>query len=404
MRIAITANGPGEVAGWFRPLARALYAHDPRTEIVLFLVPDDYASGAEAQMAREWFPQARVLDPKEYVAFALGRRVDDAPQNADIVQYLGGDLMHAARLHKRLGGAVTTYKFSRAKFRQTFVRAFAVDAKNVAELQAAGIPDERIRTVGNLAIDGALLEAEQPAEPQAPDDGILIMPGSRAHEVAELIPFFFTAARRMLRERPSLRIAFGISPFSSLENVRAAIERGGDPRTWAERGRMTHRDGVAFLESMDGLTRVPIVHNALAAARRARLVLTLPGTKAIEVAALGIPIVSITPANAPEKVVINGPLTYLDRIPVVGAALKGAAVLAYAKRFRYHTQPNMDLNEMTICELHGTLSPGRVARVALERYDDRQWQQTTGAKLRALYAGHAGAADRMAASLLELHA
>jgi len=404
MRIAISANGPGEVAGWVRPLVRAIYARDPEASVSLFLVPDDFASGAEAAMARAWFPQAQIFDPKAYLAFSLGRHVPGAPESADVVQYLGGDLMHAARLHKRLGGVATTYKFSRARYRDTFARAFAVDAKNVAELRAARIPDERIVTVGNLAIDGALIEADQPLESAAPQDGILIMPGSRANEVEQMIPFFFTAAQRMRRERPGLRIAFGISPFSSLAKVRAALERGGDPRIWAQRGRLVERSGTSFLESIDGTTRVPIVHNALAAARRARLVLTFPGTKTIEVAALGTPMVSVTPFNAPEKIAINGPLTYLDRIPLIGAPLKGAVVLAYGKRFRYHTQPNMDLDDMTICELHGTLSPGRVARVALERYDDREWQRSSGQRLRALYAGHAGAADRMADSLLGLTA
>lgn len=404
MRIAISANGPGEVAGWVRPLVRAIYARDPGAEVSLFLVPDDYASGYEAAMARAWFPTARVFEPKSLLAFSLGRPVEGAPTAVDVVQYLGGDLMHAARLHKRLGGVATTYKFSRARYRQTFVRAFAVDAKNVSELQATGIPDSHIQTVGNLAIDGALIEAEQPLESGAPHDGILIMPGSRGHEVEQLIPFFFTAAQRMLRERPTLRLAFGISPFSSLERVRSAIERGGDGRMWSKRGRLVERGEAAFLESLDGSASFPIVKNALAAARVARLVLTLPGTKTIEVAALGKPMVSISPANTPEKVAINGPLTYLDRVPLVGPALKGAVVLAYGKRFRYHTQPNMDLNDMTICELHGTLSPGRVARVALERYDDSDWLRSSGQRLGALYSGHAGAADRMARALLELHA
>jgi hypothetical protein len=62
----------------------------------------------------------------------------------------------------------------------------------------------------------------------------------------------------------------------------------------------------------------------------------------------------------------------------------------------------MDAGEMVICELHGTVTPGRVARVALERYDDRDWTQTAGARLAALYQGHVGAADRMAEAILSL--
>jgi lipid-A-disaccharide synthase len=401
VRIALTANGPGEVAGWLRPLLRSLYERDPQLEAYVFLVPDDYATGAEARMARALFPGARVYEPNEYVRFALGRSVPGGPETVDVVQYLGGDLMHAARVHKRLGGRAMTYKFAKPRYARTLFRAFAVDAKNAEQLRHAQVPDDRIETVGNLVIDGAMLEADQPVEAMAPDDGVLIMPGSRPYEVEQLVPFFFTVARRMLRERPELRLAFGISPFTDLDALAKAIERGGDPRVWAETGRLVTQDGAVFLESLDGATRIPVLHNALAAARRARLTLTLPGTKVTELATLGVPVLTITPLNAPEMVTFNGPLTYLDRVPLIGIPLKRAAAVAVSHRFEHHTQPNMDLNEAVVWEMKGTLTPGRVARVALERFDDRAWQATTSQRLRALYARHAGAADRMATAIVE---
>jgi hypothetical protein len=76
--------------------------------------------------------------------------------------------------------------------------------------------------------------------------------------------------------------------------------------------------------------------------------------------------------------------------------------MALARRFQFHTQPNMDAGEMLIHELHGTVTPGRIARVALERYDDSAWLAGTAARLDRLYRDHEGAADRMAASLLAL--
>ncbi len=100
---------------------------------------------------------------------------------------------------------------------------------------------------------------------------------------------------------------------------------------------------------------------------------------------------------------INGPLTYLDRIPLVGAPLKRAAVVAYARRFTFHTQPNMDAGEMLIEELHGTLTPGRVARVTLDRLRDDGWLERSSQALSALYREHVGAAARMAERVLSLH-
>ena len=116
--------------------------------------------------------------------------------------------------------------------------------------------------------------------------------------------------------------------------------------------------GARSLAASDGSVRFPILHNALAAALRARLVVTIPGTKTIELAVLGVPTITITPLNAPEMITFNGPLTYLDRIPLVGVPLKRAAAVGVSRRFKFHTQPNMDADESLVCELHGTVTPG----------------------------------------------
>src|SRR5579884_3259350 len=141
MRLAITCNGPGETAGWLRPLLQELYRQAPRIEAHVFFVPDDYASGREAQVVRGLFPQAHVYDPKTYVKAALGARIDGAPEGADAVLYLGGDLLHAARLHKRFGGALASYKFARKRYARETARSFAVDEANVAQLHEWGVQD-----------------------------------------------------------------------------------------------------------------------------------------------------------------------------------------------------------------------------------------------------------------------
>ncbi len=402
MRLAVTCNGPGETAGWLTPLLHSLYAQRPGAQVHVFFVPDDYASGHEPGYVRSTFPQTVVYDPKTYLKIALGARVDGVPEGFDVVQYLGGDLMHAARLHKRFGGALATYKFSRQRYALATARAFAVGEANERELQAEGIPRGKIQRVGNLAIDGALAQAALPAEFEGELD-VLFMPGSRAREVQQMVPFFFTAALAMLREQPQLRIAFGIAPFTPLDDVARALERGGDPRMFAKRGALLDEGGALFLHSAEGGQRFPVVRNAVAAAARSRLAVTIPGTKVIELAVVGTPVVSCTPLNAPELIVINGPLTYLDRIPLLGPAVKRAAVLTYSRRFTYHTQPNMDAQRPLVHEIKGMLTPGRVARVALERLADEAWLASSAQALRSLYREHVGASVRMAAGILMLH-
>jgi hypothetical protein len=393
MILALTANGPGEFAGWVRPLLSALYARDPTLDARVFCVPDDYASGHEADYLRALFPQATVYTPGEYLRFALGRGLEGLPAHVDRVQYLGGDLMHAARLHDRLGGIATSYKFSRKAYAERFARVFAVDAANEKQLRGWGVPAERIAIVGNLAIDGAHGEAA------GRFGGVIFFPGSRKHEIEQIFPMFVHAALQLRRRLPGVRIAFARSPFTTDAELGAALARGGvrvaygTPATLAADG--------ASLEA--GGERFPVVKAAMRAAQFARLAVSLPGTKVIEMASLGVPAIVITPSNAPELVVINGVFQYIDRIPLVGIPAKRSAAVAVAKRFRFFAQPNIDAGREIDVELRGTQLPSRIAHVAAERYADAAWLAEAGPALRAMYAAHAGAAERMADVLLEDH-
>src|SRR6202011_1980019 len=136
--------------------------------------------------------------------------VEGLPAEFDRVQYLGGDLSHAVRVHARLGGAATSYKFSRPKYASKFELVFAVDDANETQLKGWGTPAERIRVVGNLAIDGALGEAsgafgDPPSD--AARDGIILFPGSRKHEVDNVFSLFVRVALNLRRMLPGVAIA-----------------------------------------------------------------------------------------------------------------------------------------------------------------------------------------------------
>jgi hypothetical protein len=208
---------------------------------------------------------------------------------------------------------------------------------------------------------------------------------------------FVRAALQLRRRLPDVPIAFARSPFTTDAELGAALARGGTRRAY----------GIPSVLAPDGASleaggeRFGVVKAAMRAARGARLAVSLPGTKVIELAALGVPAIVITPSNAPELVVINGPFQYIDRLPLVGVAVKRAAVVAVAKRFRFYAQPNIDAGREVDRELRGTQLPSRIAHVAAESFGDRAWLGEASATLRELYAPHAGAAGRMAQALLE---
>ena len=79
-----------------------------------------------------------------------------------------------------------------------------------------------------------------------------------------------------------------------------------------------------------------------------------------------------------------------------------AAVLAVDARFPLAAQPNIDSGEALMPELRGTLMPGYVANRIVEYAADDAVRAAASTRLRALYVGHAGAAERMARSLVAL--
>jgi lipid A disaccharide synthetase len=403
MIVALTANGPGEFAGWVRPLLAALYGRDPTVDVRVFCLPDGYATGREPAYVKHYFPQATVYPSRDYVAFALGRPLAGMPDRVDRVQYLGGDLLHAARLHDRLGGFATAYKFSRKNLAKHFSCVFAIDAANQKQLVGWGIAPETIRIVGNLAIDGALGEASgafgDPDDERA-RDGIIMLPGSRKFEIEEMLPMFVRIALQVCRRLPGVPIVFARSPFTTDDELRRSLARGGSREAYGMRAELTPA-GDAILA---GGERFPLATAAMRAARHARLAIAIPGTKIIELAALGVPALTVMPMNRPEKIVINGVLEYAGRIPLIGTPLKRAAIVAGARRFAYFGQPNIDAGRAVNPEVRGAILPSRIAHLAAALYADTAWRGETSAALTALYAPQAGAAERMARALLEVPA
>jgi len=394
----MTCNGPGEFAGWVRPLALAFAHVAPQVELHVFFLPDDYATGRESEVARAALPGLHVHSPSTYFRVALCGRGRLPP--FDGVLYLGGDVMHAVVLRRRLGARLFAYRYVPRWIAAGVDHAFALDEQNRRRIERV-VPSERVTVTGNLAVDGALAEASREPETTAPLDGVLFMPGSRRREIAHLLPFFATVAVHLRRLRPDLPIAFGLSPFTKNEAIATALRPPLEPQLYAKPGSLVALGEGAGIVVEGEQEPFPLLHRSLAAARRAALVVTIPGTKCIELAALGVPTLVCTPFNLPERAAINGPLTYLDRLPVIGRPLKRAAVLAFAQRFRYFAQPNIDADREVMPELVGTLTPMRVAERAVTLIEDEAGRVQQAEQLRLLSAPHVGAVARMTQGLLD---
>jgi hypothetical protein len=395
--IFVTANGPGEVMGWTRPFLRSLYETAPDARVTVIVLPCAYATGRETEILHAMFPAAHIVDPQTYGRFLVGRRVEGLVRAPGVLQYLGGDLFHAATIARRLGLTPMTYKFSRRSYAKLFERFFALDERNAQELRATGAPPDRVRIVGNLVADAVVGSLRHPPGPSGTGSGVCILPGSRPYEVRFLLPFFVAVARDLVRLRPNLAITFVLSPFNDDDEVKAGVEWQGDPQHFGVAGRY---DAAAGAISVDGHRfSVDRSHdyNAIAASQ---LVISIPGTKCMEAAVLGRALLVAVPLNRVDEVAMNGIAAYLHRVPLVGRPLKRWIAHKIAARVGMWAQPNIDAGRVIAPEIVGMLKPHEVALRAAELLDDPHGLRLMGESLASLYAKDVGASQRMAAEVL----
>lgn len=399
-RLVVTVNGPGELMGWGRPFVRAVYRIDPGARVTIVFVPCPYATGREPDAAQRLFPSATVVAPKRYKRFLMGRPAEGMERGAGALQYLGGDLYHANTIAKRLGLVPMTYKFSKRNYAHTFARFFAIDELNAAQLRATGAPADRVRVVGNLVTDAVLESLVEPPLPPGRGETLCIFPGSRPPELRALLPFLLDAALRVLRTRPGLGGSVVISPFSTEAEIRQSLA-GPDPAFGGVRGELVDDGRTIVAEDVRFHVDRSGSYEALA---KAALVVATPGTKCIEAAILGRPLLVIIPLNSLDEIVLPGMAGYLHHVPLVGRPLKRWIARKIERRFKYMAQPNIDADKPLVPELRGVLRPEDIAAHALAMLDNPETLRIQGEDLAKLYARDAGAATRMAREALDVAA
>src|SRR5579872_602818 len=397
-RLFVTTNGPGEVMGWLRPFLRALYAEQPDLDVTAVVLPCAYATGHESQLVKQLFPRAAVIDPAAYGRFLIGRNVRGMQPGPGFIQYLGGDLFHAVTIARRLKLTALTYKFSKRSYRHIFQRFYALDEDNAHELRDSGAPPDCVRVVGDLVADavlGSLSDGGRAREP----GGVCILAGSRPYEVRFLTPFFVAIATHLHALRPSVPITFVVSPFTSDDELRSGVEQSGDPKLYGVAGRY---DAAAHAIDVDGARFAVDRSSDYATMAGADLVISIPGTKCVEAAVLGRPLLVVIPMNRLDEIALNGPGAYLHRVPFIGRPLKTWLARRVASRYQFLAQPNIDAGQMIAPEIRGILRPEEVAQQAAALLDKPHELRAMGRRLAALYEKDAGAAARMAADLLQL--
>jgi len=398
MNIIITANSPGELYGWARPLARRL--KETGNNIILVLLPCVVSSGQEKRVASEMSFIDGVVTGKEYLYFmSLYKKLKVFEQfPPHIIVHLGGDLFHSALMARRFNIKAIAYKWANRTWDSYFIKYLVPQKKFKDIMLRHAIVEEKIEVIGEFVADAVLDELKDEKEYKDTVSGhpvICFMPGSRSHELKCLLKFFMKTAELISMELPSASFILSLSPFISIDvfldilsSPVAAGFTGSDAKFLAEGN---------YLETSSGV-RVLLYQGGTGAIAKSDFVITIPGTKSSEAAVLGKPMMVITPMNRPDLIPYCGFIGLLDLIPF-GSYLKGRLILQLVKKFGFTALPNILAGREIVPEMTDLITPEKVTAKALQLLKDSEKLNLMSEELKTLYSP--GAADRAVKLILE---
>ena len=174
-------------------------------------------------------------------------------------------------------------------------------------------------------------------------------------------------------------------------------EWSGDPNHFGVAG---HFDAHQHAISVEGNTFAVDRSSDYRVVARSQLVISIPGTKCMEAAVLGRPLLVAVPLNRVDEVAMNGIWAYVHRVPIIGRPVKRWIAKQVVRRIAFFAQPNIDAGRMVAPEMRGILRPQDVAARAAAMLDNPHELRLMGEHLSALYAPHVGAASRMVGDVL----
>ncbi len=328
--IVLVANSPGELSALVRPIAKQFKDKLPSSRVILVITPCQYSSGNEVEFAKKNLATDIIISSDEYKKWLLGSSL---PNNFEfkpkgIVLFLGGDLLHATLIAKKLGYKAFAYLANKGV---SWISVFEKFFVPKSSLFAKKIPAAKLVEVGDLMSEPlptlSKIDAQKKWQLDPSRKTIAMMPGSRLWEIRHLLPIYGKIVERLKQEDASLQFILIISPFTPISDIEA------------------------FKES--SLFDVFTPFESITAAD---LVVTIPGTNTAQVAALGLPMIVLFPLDKPESIPMEGLANYLGAIPVLGNIIKRIIANLVNKATKYFALPNIKANREIIPEIRGKIS------------------------------------------------
>ncbi|MFW6022931.1 MAG: hypothetical protein ACOCQW_05425 [Halanaerobiaceae bacterium] len=408
--IVITANSPGEVAAWVKPVVKEIKQIYKNSQIHVFLPPCMFASGSEKDVLKDYTHVDTVFDKNQYLKYVILNRkpAGFSPGHKGIVIFLGGDLFHAVILGKKLNYPVVAYTEGVYNWGSKIDKFMVPDKRTENKLLAKGADKNKVIVIGNLMLDAVEpgLSREELNEIITIDDyfTITLFPGSRPAEVDYMLPFFMESIMLFLQNRTEDRNKFRIflsrSPFVSEEQLSSIFSDFLD--SLELKGNYVHKENYDILRVYDsnrGSDNTSVEIYSFASSQYTLmqvtdLAVTIPGTNNLELASFGTPMLVLLPLNKPEGIPLEGPLGMIGQIPVLGTILKRIFIPRMAEKIKYFSLINRIADEKIAAEIKGVLKPSDLVREIEYLIDNKVKLNDMSYRLKEV-AGEKGAAKSL---------
>lgn len=388
--IFITANSPGEIAGWVVPIVEKLKSGDPAVRIILVITPCQYASGLESEVGSSLPGVDRVVRIGTLIKESIFHKESLHPAPGSKVFFLGGDPVYAVWLARLLKVPAWAY-MNKPRHRKHYAKYMVTDEPIRKRFLDAGMEPERVETVGHLSLDSVRISGSREeilgrltgGDP----DIVTILPGSRPIEIQYLVPFLVEAAQVLAESHPKTNLFFAVSPFADRKLLADVAGRAN-----------ARLDGDAI--AMANGRRIRLVsgntHDLMSVSK---LIVTIPGTNNLQIAAMGVPMLIVTPLNWAEHIPVDGIVGLLSAKVYPFALLKRHLILRRLPYTQYVSLPNILAGRMIVPEMLGILQPAEVASRAAELLDSQELLSEIVRNMQELTSVR-GAADRISCALL----
>jgi lipid-A-disaccharide synthase len=301
------------------------------------------------------------------------------------VLHLGGDPAYALILGRLLGVAVWTYGTS-ARYRRSFSSFLVPDDRTHAKLVLRGVRPDIVRVVGQLVTDSVLTGSVPHVQLNGTASDVVFLPGSRDAYAEFMTPYFARVAEHAYISGMRVNWTVAVSPFMGVNRIVALLEEAGWSSAIAgEHVQVSSPAGAQMRVVAGGLERV----------QTAGLVVTIPGTNTLQLAAMGMPHLVVTPTHeAAERVALDGIAGLLKPSWWGATRIRRFVIDRIDRRNEFLAIPNIIAGEQIVPEMRGRVEPGEVAvgiRSLLAADDDRR---AMSARLKAV-AGPPGAGERI---------